>query len=192
MDLVARAMEMQQRHRVEMWHADPAEPRNIERFRRADLRAVKADNRVMVGISAVSARIRTGRLRVFRGCKNLIYEAGLYRWPTPEERRVSGEEPIDENNHACSALRYMVQGIDRLTQVWREEREPEPEPPEPVDFEQDYTKSPPKEGPKQVRLTGEDAAQLAWEQSDEARRLQREYLESTWEAWRGFDGASGP
>jgi hypothetical protein len=72
----------------------------------------------MLGIAAVNARIREGRLKVFRGCVNLIREAGTYRWATPEERRIVGEEPIDENNHACSALRYMVQGRDRLRDVY--------------------------------------------------------------------------
>jgi hypothetical protein len=168
-----------------MWHADPAEPRNIERFRRADLRAVKADNRVMIGISAVNARIRTGRLRVFRGCKNLIYEAGLYRWPTPEERRISGEEPIDENNHACSALRYMIQGVDRLSEVWGA-YQPEPEPEAPPDFEKDYTKSPAKQPPQRVQNVSD-----RWEQSDEARRLNRGHLEENTFHTHGFWGGSG-
>ena len=116
-DLVAAGMELQRRNRVELWHCDPAEPRSIERFRRADLPARKADNRIMLGVQAVNARIQSGRLKVFRGCTNLIREAGLYRMPTPEERRVVGEEPVDANNHACSALRYLTQGIDRLSPV---------------------------------------------------------------------------
>jgi PBSX family phage terminase large subunit len=178
-DLVARAMELQNRYRCEIWHCDPAEPRNIERFRRADLRALEADNRRMVGIAAVNARIRTGRLKVFKGCKNLIHEAGLYRWPTPEERRIVGEDPIEQDNHSCSALRYMVQGIDRRSEV-RGAYQPESEPPPPPDFEKDYLTPVPQ--------TRYRTVEEQFDNSEEARRLQSEHLHEC--GWESFGGAN--
>ena len=92
----------------------------------------------MPGIAAVNARLRTGRLKVFNGCKNLIRESGLYRYPTLEEKRIQGENPIDENNHALSALRYLIADVDRVREVqaakrtYKEEsdRVPAPEDPE--------------------------------------------------------------
>jgi hypothetical protein len=39
-------------------------------------------------------------------------EGKLYRYPTPQERVVIGERPIDENNHALGALRYLITRLD--------------------------------------------------------------------------------
>jgi hypothetical protein len=69
------------------------------------------------GVQAVNARLWTNRLWVFADCINLIRESNLYRYPTPEEKRVLGENPIDENGHALDALRYMVSAIDRVREI---------------------------------------------------------------------------
>lgn len=62
-----------------------------------------------MGVAAVSARIRTGRLKVLStNCANLIAESKLYRYPGDRERAVLGEKPIDEHNHALGALRYLI------------------------------------------------------------------------------------
>jgi hypothetical protein len=62
---------------------------------------------------AGNSRIKTGRLRVSRvNCPNLIAEAKLYRYPSAAEKAVHGENPIDENNHALGALRYLVSRLD--------------------------------------------------------------------------------
>jgi hypothetical protein len=114
-DLVARALDLSRRYPIELWHCDPAEPRSIERFRRADLAAKEGYNKsVLLGIQAVNARIRTGRLKVARTCAGLLKEAAMYRYPTPEERRVlNTENPLDQDNHAADACRYLVCGLDR-------------------------------------------------------------------------------
>jgi hypothetical protein len=69
----------------------------------------------MSGIAAVSARMETGRLKIVRceGTAALIRELGLYRYD-PEK---ASEEPIDEDNHTCDALRYLIVGHDRGQQV---------------------------------------------------------------------------
>ena len=51
-------------------------------------------------------------MRVLEGrCPNLLTEAGIYRWGESEDRRA--EVPVDENNHALAALRYLIATIDR-------------------------------------------------------------------------------
>ena len=45
-------------------------------------------------------------------CPNLIAEAKLYRYPSPQERVLIGERPIDEHNHALGALRYLISRLD--------------------------------------------------------------------------------
>ena len=96
-----------------MWYADPAGRTEIEELRRAGLLVRKGDNNIRRGIALVTARIRTGRLKVASKCVNLIAEARLYRYPSPEERDDLGENPIDAHNHALAALRYLASRIQR-------------------------------------------------------------------------------
>jgi len=96
-----------------MWFADPAGRTEIEEMRAAGLKVMRGKNDIRAGIAAVTARLRTGRLRVLRSaCPHLIAEAGLYRYPTGLEVGANGENPIDENNHALAALRYLISRID--------------------------------------------------------------------------------
>jgi hypothetical protein len=99
------------------WYADPAGRTEMEELRRADLVVRSGDNAIARGIGLVTARIRTGRLRVLPACANLIAESRLYRYPTAAERAVHGENPIDAHNHALAALRYLV---SRLPAVRRD------------------------------------------------------------------------
>jgi hypothetical protein len=119
--------------RADLWYADPAGATEIAELRAAGLPVRPGDNSLRPGIAAVTARLRTGRLRVPRSaCPNLLHEAGLYRYPTEDERRRHGEQPVDEYNHALGALRYLIAGLDarflaRLRS--RLEDDPDPRPP---------------------------------------------------------------
>jgi hypothetical protein len=95
------------------WYADPAGRTEIEELRAAGLPVRAGANDIRPGIAAVTARLRTGRLKVRAGaCPNLLAEARLYRYPTASERTLLGEDPIDQNNHALGALRYLVSRLD--------------------------------------------------------------------------------
>ncbi len=105
------------------WWADPAEPESIRELRIAGHRVRpcvhvptrgaggEKRNPKMSGIESVSGRMRTGRLKIVRceATKPLIRELGLYRYDPAKTL----EEPIDQDNHACDALRYLVVGLDR-------------------------------------------------------------------------------
>jgi hypothetical protein len=96
-----------------MWYADPAGRTELEEFRAAGHTIRQGVNDVRLGIAAVTARLRTGRLRINkRRCPNLTAEAKLYRYPSPAERTVGGENPVDEHNHALGALRYLISRLD--------------------------------------------------------------------------------
>jgi hypothetical protein len=105
------------------------------------MKVLRADNDIRHGIAAVTARIRTKRLVVNRtSCFNLIAEAKLYRYPSPQERAHHGENPIDDNNHALAALRYLISRLDqrfiaRLRRRSRMDGAPDeaPTPPPPAD-----------------------------------------------------------
>jgi hypothetical protein len=96
-----------------MWFADPAGRTEIEELRAAGLTVQSGFNDIRLGIAAVTARLRTGRLKVHAAaCPNLVSEAQLYRYPSARERALHGEEPIDDHNHALGALRYLVSRLD--------------------------------------------------------------------------------
>jgi len=90
------------------WWADPSGATEIAELRAQGHFIRRPYKMLRIGIQAVNARINTGRLKVNRlRCPNLCAEATLYRYL--DER----EEPLDENNHAMDALRYLICGVDR-------------------------------------------------------------------------------
>lgn len=92
-----------------VWEADPSQPALIDELRRANFTVHKAFNKIEPGIAAVRARIERGKLKVVRSaCPHLLEEAALYCYDDE-----GSETPIDENNHALDALRYMIARIDR-------------------------------------------------------------------------------
>lgn len=96
-----------------MWYADPAGRTELEEFRAAGHTIRKGFNDIRLGIAAITARIRTGRLRVNQlRCPNLVAEAKLYRYPSQSEKALVGENPVDEHNHALGALRYLISRLD--------------------------------------------------------------------------------
>ncbi len=94
------------------WYADPAGRTEIEEMRKAGLVVRRGENQIRQGISQVSARLRTGRLRVAPRCDHLLAEAKLYRYPSASERELLGENPVDAHNHALAALRYLVSRLE--------------------------------------------------------------------------------
>jgi hypothetical protein len=95
------------------WYVDPAGATESAEMRHAGLVIRKADNDIQAGIAAVTARLRTQRLKVHRAsCPNLLAEAKLYRYPMPVRGEATSEIPIDAHNHALAALRYLVSRVD--------------------------------------------------------------------------------
>lgn len=93
------------------WFSDH-NPEYIRKLRKGGHLVKKANKQIITGIDAVNARIRTGRLKVLRKrCPALFAEAESYVYPEKDEI-VIGDKPVDEDNHAMDALRYLVMGID--------------------------------------------------------------------------------
>jgi hypothetical protein len=100
------------------WYADPSGAGDIDELIRGNYTVRKGENSIRSGIGAVSARIRDGSLRVLEGrCPNLVAEAGLYTWGESDDRK--GEAPIDIDNHALAALRYLICTLDARNQLRR-------------------------------------------------------------------------
>lgn len=91
------------------WYADPSHPTEILGLVKAGFVVRKGGNAIRAGLAAVQARVETGRLRIDPGgCPNLLREAGLYRYDPDRP----GETPLDADNHAMAALRYLVSRLD--------------------------------------------------------------------------------
>jgi Terminase large subunit, T4likevirus-type, N-terminal len=100
-------------HKNVVWYADPAGATEIAELLSSGLKVRRADNNIRSGIAAVTARLRTGRLKVHGpACPHLLDEARLYRYPTASERTAINENPVDEHNHALGALRYLIAALD--------------------------------------------------------------------------------
>jgi hypothetical protein len=113
------------------WYADPSGATERAELRRTGFTVRAAKNALRPGIAAVNARIQSGMLLIREGaCPNLIAEAGLYRYSDDPAERYA-EIPVDEHNHALSALRYLIVMIDAHRQAGR--REPDPAPPPPAE-----------------------------------------------------------
>ena len=94
------------------WYADPSGPTEIAEMRWAGLRVWPGPNAIRPGIAAVHGRLERGRLKVVReACPNLVHEAARYRYDPDTDPH--DENPLDRDNHALAALRYLVAGLDR-------------------------------------------------------------------------------
>jgi hypothetical protein len=95
-----------------LWYCDPSGAGEIVRLRRLDIKAIRGNNAIREGIAAVTGRLQSGRLLIDPDkCPMLAMEGGVYQYD-PDESLVS-EAPIDRDNHALSALRYLVMGLLR-------------------------------------------------------------------------------
>jgi hypothetical protein len=95
------------------WYADPSGPTEIAEFRAAGISVFKGNNALEAGIAAVTARIDSDRLKIYApNCPNVIDEGETYRYPDRREYHPEPTKPIDEHNHAWSAIRYLISKLD--------------------------------------------------------------------------------
>jgi hypothetical protein len=94
------------------WYADPSGAADICELKRAGFAISGGKNALRQGIAAVTARLHSGRLKVLpSACPNLLAEAELYRYSDGATDKRA-EAPVDQNNHALAALRYLVLPLD--------------------------------------------------------------------------------
>lgn len=112
---------------------DPSEPGYIQQFRNADLTVIEAFNDISLGINNVQQRLGTvedkrPRLIFLRDglterdeelaakhkptCAEEEIEA--YVWPKGKDGKALKEVPMDDNNHAMDAMRYVAAHVDDL------------------------------------------------------------------------------
>ena len=86
-------------------YPDPENPSAIKVLedKRVNVREViKGRDSIQSGISKMKDLFKQGKLRIHKNCTNLISELEMYSYDEDSEK------PIDEDNHAIDALRYVV------------------------------------------------------------------------------------
>lgn len=66
-----------------------------------------AKNDVLNGIRMTATALRTGQIKVTKGCMDAVREFSLYRWADDGARDV----PVKENDHAMDDIRYFVSTV---------------------------------------------------------------------------------
>lgn len=77
-----------------------------------------ANNDLLDGIRDVASIMASDSLKVHERCENTIKEFGLYSWSEKNE-----DTPIQEHDHLCDALRYVVNGLGgKLDRILKNKR----------------------------------------------------------------------
>ena len=101
---------------------DPSAASFISALRREGFNARKADNDVLKGLRITADALKSGRLRICRGCRDFLREISEYRWDVSDGR----EAPLKLGDHAMDDMRYFATGIFTepcpLGAVWTERR----------------------------------------------------------------------
>lgn len=106
---------LRERHKIEMFYADPSEPAYIAECRAAGLPMQEARNDVLPGLNAVSEALSRG-MTVSPSCAGLLGELPGYTWQ--KNRGGLVERPIDIGDDACDAVRYGVFSLMGQPKGW--------------------------------------------------------------------------
>lgn len=101
-------------------YPDPAAAAAIQELKdhKVNVRdVVKGKDSIKNGIDNVREYFKAGKLHIHISCKNLILELETYSYPDRKPGHNEYEEPIDENNHALDALRYVISMLKSATPV---------------------------------------------------------------------------
>ena len=101
---------------------DPSAASFISALQREGISAVKADNDVLRGIRLTADALKSGKIKICRGCDDLLREISEYRWDESKER----EAPYKFGDHAMDDMRYFVTAMlndcEPVGAVWVDRR----------------------------------------------------------------------
>ncbi len=101
--------------RFDRVYPDPEAPAAIAemRKRRVNVRQViKGKDSIKNGIDRVRERFRANKLMIHATNKFTLFELETYAYPDKKDLHNDSENPIDEDNHMCDALRMPIMMID--------------------------------------------------------------------------------
>lgn len=92
-------------------YPDPEAPAAIAELRKRGVNVrdvIKGKDSIKNGIDRVRELLLANKLKIHTSCKNTIMEFETYAYPDKKPDKNEAENPIDENNHALDALRYVI------------------------------------------------------------------------------------
>lgn len=109
--IIEEAIKLQNKHRVNRWYADSANPEKIaEANANTGLYVLpyeKFQGAINAGIDNIRTMMLEGNWFCLRGLPNIKDELDLYQYP---EKPTDKDEPIAENNHLMDSMRYAIMG----------------------------------------------------------------------------------
>lgn len=110
-EIIQAAIVLQNKHGVNRWYADSANPEKIaEAGHNTGLNVLgyeKSMGAINAGIDYIRGLMLDNRFFILRGLKNFKDELDLYQYP---EKPTPKDDPIAENNHLMDAMRYAIMG----------------------------------------------------------------------------------
>lgn len=100
------------RTKVHVIFCDSAETDRIKTMRMFKLHAKGADKSINVGLNSVMTVLRSKRFYMTSEAVNTHAEFGKYRYPDPDDVVNVKDKPIDADNHAMDALRYVIHNYE--------------------------------------------------------------------------------
>lgn len=104
-DQIIQVAQSFQPHEV---YPDPAEPDRLAELENAGMNVREVSKDIVAGVNKVRELFKSGRIKIHKGCKNLIWELETYHYPEKKFDRNDEEKPVKENDHAMDALRYAL------------------------------------------------------------------------------------
>ena len=89
---------------------DPSAASFIEALSRNGFAVEKADNDVVSGIRLTASLLKSGKIRICRGCDDALREFYEYRW---DDRAAARDTPLKQFDHAMDDIRYFAVGISK-------------------------------------------------------------------------------
>ena len=89
---------------------DPSATSFITALRRHGFTVLRARNDVLDGIRVTAGLLKSGTIKIHRGCRDAVREFGLYRWADGESA-AGRDAVVKENDHAMDDIRYFANTI---------------------------------------------------------------------------------
>lgn len=134
---IERAKEINLHFRPEVFVCDPSEPEHIAEFRTAGIKAVKANNAILIGIQKIADRLAPagdGKPRIFffrdalvemdtrlddvNRPTSTIQEFPGYVWQKSADGKPVKEQPVKDNDHGMDAMRYAVMYLEKRRSIF--------------------------------------------------------------------------
>ncbi len=118
---------LKKKHQIynfEMIYCDPSKPDMILEIQQSGVPTVKAENDIYVGVGVVYEELKTRRFKILdKSSPYTVDEIETYHYPNPkdlkEDQSAKDEKPVDKDNHAMDAMRYVIMGTRDMTHKYK-------------------------------------------------------------------------